>query len=48
MTVFEYEIVNNNAIEHTNLIFTEPLALTNEIMMNVMQNFKFDFPENEF
>ena len=32
----------------TDLIFTEPWALTNEIMLNKMQNFKFDFLKNEF
>ena len=30
------------------LFFTEPWVLTNEIMLNIMQNFKFDFLENEF
>ena len=48
MTIFEDEIVNNKAFEHANLIFTEPWALTNEIMLNMMQNFKFDFLRNEF
>ena len=48
MTIIEDEIVNNKAFEHANLIFTEPWALTNEIMLNVMQNFKSDFLENEF
>ena len=46
MTIFEDEIVNNKAFEHANLIFTEPWALTNEIMLNIMQNFKFDFLKN--
>ena len=46
MTIFEDEIVNNKAFEHANLIFTEPVALTNEIMLNIMQNFKFDFLKN--
>ena len=32
----------------TDLIFTEPWALINEIMLNIMQNFKFDFLKNEF
>ena len=45
---FEDEIVNKNAFEHANLIFTVPWALTNEIMLNIMQNFKFDFLKNEF
>ena len=48
MTILEDEIVNNKAFEHANLIFTEPVALTNEIMLNIMQNFKFDFLKNEF
>ena len=30
--IFEDEIVNNKAFEHANLIFTEPLTLTNEII----------------
>ena len=34
--------------EHASLIFTEPLALANEIMLNVMQNFEYDFLENKF
>ena len=29
------------------LIFTEPWALANEIMVSKMQNFKFDFLKNE-
>ena len=48
MTIFADETVNNKAFEHASLIFTELSALTNEIMLNIMQNFKFDFPENEF
>ena len=48
MTIFEDEIVNNKAFEYANLIFTEPWALTNEIILNIMQNFKFDFLKNEF
>ena len=48
MTIFEDEIVNKKAFEHANLIFTEPWALTNEIMLNIMQNFKFNFFINEF
>ena len=48
MTIFEDEIVNNKAFEHANLIFTEPWALVNEIMLIIMQNFKFDFLKNEF
>ena len=42
------EIVNNKAFEHANLIFTEPCALTNKIILNIMQNVKFDFLKNEF
>ena len=48
VTIFEDEIVNNKAFEHANLIFTEPWVLTNEIMLNIMQNFKFNFLKNEF
>ena len=48
MTIFENDIVNNKAFEHASVIFTEPWALTNEIMLNIMQNFKFDFLKNEF
>ena len=48
MTIFEDEILNNKAFEHANLIFTEPWALTNEIMLIIMQNFKFDFLKSEF
>ena len=48
MTIFEDEIVNNKAFEHANLIFTELWALTNEIMLNIMQNVKFNFLGNEF
>ena len=45
--IFEDEILNNKAFEHANLIFIEPWALTNE-MLNIMQNFKFDFLKSEF
>ena len=45
---FEDEILNSKAFEHANMIFTEPWALTNEIILNTVQNFKFDFLENEF
>ena len=30
------------------LTFTEPWALANEIVLKIMQNFKFNFVENEF
>ena len=43
MAIFEDEIVSNKAFEHANLIFTDPWVLTNEIMLNIMQNFEFDF-----
>ena len=46
--VFEVEKANNKAFEHASLIVTEPWALTNEIMLNIMQNFKFNFLENKF
>ena len=48
MTTFGDETVNNKAFEHANLIFTEPWALTNEVMLNIMQNFKFGFLKKEF
>ena len=47
MTIFEDEIANKKTFEHANLIFTEPWALTREIMLNLMQNLKFDFLKNE-
>ena len=34
------------SFEHASLILTEPWALTNEIMLNTMQNCKFNFFEN--
>ena len=46
--MFEDKIVNNKAFENADLIFTEPWALTNEIMLNIMQNFKIDFLKNKF
>ena len=46
MTIFEEETVNNKAFEHANMIFIERWALTNEIMLNVMQKFKFHFLKN--
>ena len=48
MTIFKDEKVNSKAFEHANLIFTEPWALTGEIMLNIMQKFKLDFLKNEF
>ena len=42
------KVINNNAAENASLIFTEPWALSKEIMLNIMENFKFDFLENEF
>ena len=48
VTIFENKIINKNTLEHASLIFTKPLALAYEIMLNIMQNFKFDFLENEF
>ena len=47
MTILEDEIVNNKGFEHANLIFTEPWALMNEIMLYIMQNVKFDLLKNE-
>ena len=48
MTIFQDEIAKNKAFEHANLIFTEPWTLTKEIILILMQNFKFDFLKNEF
>ena len=48
VTIFEDEIVNKKAFELANLIFTEPWTLKNEIMLKIMQNFKFDFLKNKF
>ena len=48
MTIFEDEIVKNKAFEHANRIFIEPWALTNEFMLNIMQNFKFGFLKANF
>ena len=47
-TISEDEIINNNTFEHAILIFPEPEALVNKIMLNIMQNFKFDFLQNRF
>ena len=44
--IFEDEI--EHAFEHANLIFTDTWALTNEIMLNIMQNFESDFLKIEF
>ena len=48
MTIFEDEIINDKAFEHANQIITGPWVLTNEIMLNIMQDFKFDFLKSEF
>lgn len=34
--------------EHANLIFTNTWTLEDEIMLNIMQQFKVDFLQNEF
>ena len=44
----EIFLANNKTFEHANLIFTETWALVNEIIFNIMQNFKFEFFENDF
>ena len=36
-------LINSKTFEHADLIFTEPWTLTNEIMLNIIQSFKFDF-----
>ena len=41
-------LINNKTFENVSVIFDEPLALANEIMLNIMQSFKYDFLENEF
>ena len=46
--MFEDKIVINKAFEYANLIFTEPWPLMNEIMLNITQNFKFDFLKSKF
>ena len=46
--IFEDEQVNNKAFEHAQLIFTELWGLTNEIMLNVIQNLKSDVLKNGF
>ena len=46
MTILEDEIINNKTLEHGSLIFTEPWALVNEIMLNIMQKCNSDFLEN--
>ena len=48
MTIFEDEMFTNKTFEHANLILTEPWVLRNEIMLNIMQNVKFDFLKHEF
>ena len=48
MVIFEEEIVNSKVFEHANLIFTEPWGFTNEVILNIVQNFKFDFLKNKF
>ena len=48
MAISEDEIVKNKAFEHANLIFIDPYAMKNEIMLNVVQNFKFHFLKNKF
>ena len=44
--IFENETIKR-IFEHASLIFTEPWALEDEIMLNIMRNFKFDFLEKE-
>ena len=47
-TKFEDEIIHKKTLANASLNFIEPWALANEIMLNIMQNSKFDFLENEF
>ena len=48
MFVTFYTTIRMMTLEQDSLIFNEPWVLANEIMLNKMQNFKFDFLENEF
>ena len=56
MAIFEDEIVNNKSFQHNlifkpfkaNLIFTELWTLTNEILLNIMQKFKFYFLKQNY
>ena len=48
MTIFEDEITNKKTLENANLFVTETRSLANEIMLNIMQNFNFDFLKKEF
>ena len=48
MTIFKDKIINSKTFEHAGLIFAENWALVNEIMLNIVQNFKFNFLENEY
>ena len=47
MFVAFYTTIRMMTLEQDSLIFNEPWVLANEIMLNKMQNFKFDFLENE-
>ena len=47
-TKFEDEIIHKKTLVNASVNFIEPWALANEIMLNIMQNSKFDFLENEF
>ena len=48
LSLFAIKVINYNNFDHASLIFAEPWKLANEIMLNIMQNFKFDFLESEF
>ena len=41
-------IFEDETFEHANLIFTVPWALTNEIMLNIMQNLNLIFSKMNF
>ena len=47
-TKFEDELIHKKTLANASLNFIEPWALANEIMLNIRQNSKFDFLENEF
>ena len=42
------QLAPSKTFENASLIFTDPWALANEIMLNRIQDFEFDFPENGF
>ena len=41
-------LINNKTFENVSVIFDEPLALANEIMLNIMQSFNMIFSKTNF